>query len=89
LLGASHAGIEQHAISTADVPILMCRSGTIHVYRSVKPIVTYVKNKTMLISTIVLTIFMMFLFVVGMNKQLNPESIEAVKKAMSQVESRE
>jgi Domain of unknown function (DUF4405) len=69
--------------------IIMCVSGCLHIYLNFRPIKTYLNNRKLLITGTLLSIFMIFLFVVGLNKPFDHEVVKSIEKAMSQIESRQ
>lgn len=67
--------------------VVMCLSGCLHASLNFKAIKSYMKDKKLLITGTLLAVFMIFLFVVGLNKPLNQDAIQTIEKTMRQLES--
>jgi len=69
--------------------VIMVLAGCFHVYLNFKPIKNYLKNKQVLVPGAILSVFLIFLFVVGLNKPLDTERIEQIQQIMSQMGSQQ
>ena len=66
--------------------VIMALSGCFHLYLNFKPIKIYLKNRGVLIFGVILSVFLIFLVVVGLNKPVDPEKIKQIQQLMSQME---
>lgn len=69
--------------------IIMTLAGCLHLYLNFKPIQTYLKTRGVLIFGVALLMILTFLFVIGLNKPLDPTSVEKVEKIMFQMETKQ
>lgn len=69
--------------------IIMVLAGCLHAYMNFKPIKNYLKSKKVVVLGATLSVVLIFLFVVGMNKPLDTEKIEQIQDIMSQMESQQ
>lgn len=60
--------------------ILMCISGAFHAYFNFKPIKNYFKDKKLAFVGAVLTVLMVILYTVGLNKPMDPNAIQKLEK---------
>lgn len=65
--------------------IIMVLAGCVHVYLNFKPTKNYLKNTKVLVFGGILSVFLIFLVVVGLNKPMDPELVEQVQRLMSQM----
>jgi hypothetical protein len=68
--------------------IIMVLAGCFHVYLNFKPIKSYLKNMKVLALGATMSVFLIFLVVVGLNKPMNPEHVEQIQQIMSEMETR-
>lgn len=68
--------------------IIMILAGCFHVYLNFNPIKSYLKNTKMIILGVILSVFLIFLFVVGLNKPMDPQKILQIQQLMSQMETK-
>jgi uncharacterized protein YybS (DUF2232 family) len=66
--------------------MIMCVSGCFHIYFNFKPVKSYMKEKQILISGILLTVLLIFLYGVGLNKPIDAEFIKKIEGVISQIE---
>ena len=69
--------------------IIMVLAGCLHAYLNFKPIKNYLKNQKVVVLGATLSVGLIFLFVVGMNKPLDTEKIQQIQHIMSQMESQQ
>lgn len=69
--------------------IIMVLASCLHIYLNLNPIKNYMKNKKTLVLGVTLSFFLTFLFVVGLNKPMDPTSVEKIEQLMSQMESKQ
>lgn len=68
--------------------IIMFFAGCLHLYLNFKPIRNYLKNRKVLILGTILSVFLIFLIVVGLNKSVDPKKVEQIQQIMSQMETK-
>jgi uncharacterized membrane protein len=68
--------------------VIMCISGSIHVYLNFKLIKNYLKYKKVAIAGTILSVLLIFLFVIGMNKPIDQKIILEIEKKISQLEQK-
>ena len=66
--------------------IIMCLSGGIHIYLNYKLIMNYLKEKQIAIAGAMLSVLLIFLFVIGMNKPVDQKVISEIEKKIVQLE---
>lgn len=88
ILGSFEFQLQMHPIHKV-FGVIMCVAGGLHTYLNFKPIKAYLKEKKLLIAGVLLSIFMILLVVVGMNKPLDQDIIKSIEHSMSQLESNE
>jgi len=66
--------------------IIMCVSAFFHIYFNFKSIKNYLKEKQLLIASILLTVVLIFLYAVGLNKPIDAQFIEKIEALISQLE---
>ncbi|MBU2646558.1 DUF4405 domain-containing protein [bacterium] len=69
--------------------ILMSLGGCFHIYFNFKPIRNYLKQKKLATLGIVMSIMLVVLYGVGLNKPLNQDVIAEIEKTMSLLETQE
>jgi len=69
--------------------IIMALAGCFHIYLNFNPIKRYLKNKKVLVFGVILSIFLIFLVAIGLNKPMDPTGIEKIERLMSQLESKQ
>ena len=69
--------------------IIMVLAGFFHVYLNFKPIRNYLNNKKVFVLGVTLSIFLISLFVIGLNKPMDPTSVEKIEQLMLQMESKQ
>ena len=69
--------------------ILMSISGCFHIYFNFKAIKNYLKLRKLAVAGSVLTVLLIALFTIGLNKPLNIDVIAEIEQSMSQLESAE
>lgn len=65
--------------------VIMVLAGCLHVYLNFKPIKNYLNNKTILVFGAILSVFLIVLVGVGLNKPLDPEKVKQIQEIMSQM----
>ena len=65
--------------------IIMVLAGCVHMYLNFNPIKKYLKERNVLFPGALLSIVLLFLFVVGMNKPLDTAQIKEIEQMMSQL----
>ena len=68
--------------------VIMCISGSIHIYFNFKLIKNYLKVKKIAIAGAILSVLLIFLFVIGMNKPIDQEIISEIEKKILQLEQK-
>lgn len=68
--------------------IIMTVAGCLHLYLNFSPIKRYLKDRKVLVVGVCLTIGLVFLYVVGLNKPLDPASVEQIEQLMLQMGSK-
>ena len=66
--------------------IIMCVSGGFHIYLNFKPIKNYLKEKQILIASIMLSLILILLYAAGLNKPIDAKFIEKIEGVISQIE---
>ena len=66
--------------------IIMCVSGCFHIYFNFKRIKNYFREKKIIIASILLTVVLILMFAVALNKAIDPIFIEKLEEVMSQIE---
>lgn len=69
--------------------IIMCAAGCLHVFLYFEPIKKYLRSKTLLVTGLALSAFMVLLLAVGLSKPIDQGMLDAVEDAMTQVESKQ
>lgn len=65
--------------------IIMALAGCFHVYLNFKPIKNYLTNKKVIVFAAILSVFLVFLIVIGLTKPLDSEKVEQIQQIMSQM----
>lgn len=68
--------------------ILMCISACFHIYYNFGPIMNYLKQKKVAIIFSTLSVLLIFLFVVGMNKPIDNKVVKEIEEKMLLLESK-
>jgi hypothetical protein len=66
--------------------IIMCVAGCFHIYFNFKRIKNYFREKKIIIASILLTVVLILMFAVSLNKPIDPIFIEKLKEVISQIE---
>ncbi len=66
--------------------MIMCISGGLHIYFNFKSIKKYMKEKQIIIACILLTVVLIFLYGVGLNRPIDAKFIEQIEGLISQIE---
>lgn len=69
--------------------IMMVLSGSLHIGLNANPVRSYLKNKNVLVYGAILSVFLILLFVVGLNKPMDQANIELIEQTMSLMESKQ
>ncbi len=85
ILGSFTFQLQMHPVHKA-FGLLMCVAAVFHIYFNFNQMKSYLKNNRIAISAAVLFTFMIFLFVIGMNKPLDQTVIDNIESQMSQLE---
>jgi hypothetical protein len=88
ILGSFEFQLQMHPIHKVFGAI-MSVAGCLHVSLNYRSVMKYLNDKKILVSGVFLSLFMIFLCVVGLNKPLNLEAVNSIEKSMSQLESKE
>lgn len=67
--------------------IIMVIAGCLHVYLNFKPIKNYLGNMKILAFSTVLSVALISLFIVGLNKPMDLEKVEQIQQIMSEMGS--
>ena len=68
--------------------MIMCVSGCFHIYFNFKRIKNYFREKKIIITSILLTVFLLLMFAVALKKPIDAKSVEKIEGAMSQIENK-
>ncbi len=69
--------------------IIMTLAGCVHVILNLRSIKNYLKNTKTLVLGGSLSLFLIFLTIVGLNKPMDQENIQKIEQVMSQMERKE
>jgi len=68
--------------------VIMCISGSVHIYLNFKLIKNYLKVKRIALAGGILFGLLIFLFVIGMNKPIDQKIVSEIERKISQLEQR-
>lgn len=66
--------------------IIMCISGGLHICFNFRPIKSYLKDRKLSIVGTLLTVLMIFLYAIGLNRPIDQDVVKGIEKVMSQLE---